>query len=422
MALFHFDVEAIRSQFPACKRTMNGFPVAYLDGPGGSQVPQRVADAITNYLFNHNANEGGAYATSMESDRLFDEAQAAMADFLGCKPGEVGFGMASTQNNFNLAFALARNLKPGDKVLITEMDHRCNRAPWEALADFGMVVDCVRVDRQTQQIDMEDYQAKLPGAKVVAFNWASNAIGTISDAKFMCALAHAHDAITVVDAVHYAAHCPIDVKAIDADVLLCSAYKFFGPHVGVIYIKESLLNTLTFYNAKVEDIMEGIRKFHFGTPAFEAICGAGEAVAFIASVGEQYAHYFEDELKGLTGRRRNVVAGMLAFDTYEMPLAKQLREGLRAIPGVTVYGPAEGQRRTSTVSFTIAGKTPLDISTILGKQGIFTWDGHFYAVELVNDVLGLKDSGGVVRLGLAPYNTRQDVDRVLKAVEAISNN
>ncbi len=417
---FKFNVDKVRSMFPACNRTLNGLPVAILDGPGGSQVPLRVANKISDYLLYHNANEHGAFDTARETDALYDESREIVADFFGCSPNEVAFGYASSQNNFNLAFAIARDLQPGDEIVITDIDHRCNRSPWLALKERGLVVKSVAVNRETQEIDLADLKAKLsPKTKVAAFNWASNALGTISDVKTMCKMAHEYGAITVVDAVHYAAHCPIDVKDIDTDVLICSAYKFFGPHLGVIYMKDPLVDKARFYNVETEDILTGIRRFHFGTPPFELICGTAEAVLFIASIGEEYAHYFEDKLKGLTGRRRNVVAGMLAFEEYENPMAAYLRTELRKLPGVTVYGPAEGRPRTSTVVFTIDGKRPLDVCTILGDNGINSWDGDFYAVEVVNDVLQLKDKGGLIRLGLAPYNTRFDIERTLEVIKSI---
>jgi cysteine desulfurase family protein (TIGR01976 family) len=416
---FKFDVKSIRKQFPACQRMHNGFPVAYLDGPGGSQVPTRVANKISDYLLCHNANEHGAFQTSAESDMLYAEAREVVADFLGCEAGEVAFGFSSTQNNFNLAFAIGRDLKPGDEIVITDIDHRCNRSPWLALKDKGIVVKSVAVNKKTQQIDLDDLKAKLSSkTKVAAFNWASNALGTISDVKKMCALAHEVGAITVVDAVHYAAHSPIDVKLIDTDVLICSAYKWFGPHLGVIYLKKDLLDRIQFYNVQTEDLI-GIRKFHFGTPPFELICGAAEAVEFIASVGEDYEKYFTDELKGLEGRRRNVVAGMLAIEKYEDPMAVYLRTELRKLNGVTIYGPAEGQPRTSTIIFTIDGKKPSDVCKVLGDHGINTWDGDFYAVEVVNDVLGLKDVGGLIRIGLAPYNTIEDIERTIEIIKEI---
>ena len=418
---FKFDVDGLRRDFPACGRMKNGLPVAYLDGPGGTQVPLRVAEKISAYLLCHNANEHGVYDTSVETDRLFQEARGLCADFLNATPAEVAFGYSSTKNNFELAFALGRTLKAGDEVVITDIDHLCNRAPWLMLQERGVVVKSVKVDAQKQQIDMDDFSRKLSDkTKVAAFSWASNALGTVSDVKKMCALAHAVGAVTVVDAVHYAAHFPIDVKEIDTDVLLCSAYKFFGPHLGVIYMKEALVDRLRFYNVGADDISQGISKFQFGTPPFEAISGAGEAVKYIETVGNQYAACFEKELAGLTGRRRGIVAGLTAFEYYEEPLAKYMRESFRALPGVTVYGPAEGEPRTSTVVITIEGKHPSDICRTLNDNGIFAWDGDFYATVVVNDVLGLKDKGGLVRFGLAPYNTKEEVERAVSAITNIA--
>ncbi len=419
---FVFDVGCIRREFPACTRQVGGVPVAYLDAPGGSQVPARVAQAVYDYLIFHNANESGFFGTSVETERIETDARAAAADLLGCSSEEIGFNCSSTQNNFNLAFALAKRIQKSDEIVITEMEHRCNRAPWIALGeDFGAVVKIVRVDPVTQQIDMEDLRSKLsPKTKIAAFNWASNAIGTVSDVKKMCAMAHEYGAVTVVDAVHYVPHFPVCVKDIDTDVLLCSAYKWFGPHVGVIYMKSELIEALDLYNVKADDILTGVRKFHMGTPQFELIAGVTEAVEFIASVGEKYAPFFEKELGDTAGRRRNVLAGMMAFDEYEKPLAKKLREELRKVPGVKVYGPKEGEPRTSTVSITIEGIRPSEACKILGAKGIYAWDGDFYAVELVNDTLGLRDAGGVIRFGLAPYNTEGDIDRTIQVIREIA--
>ena len=415
---FIFDVDAIRKDFPACERIKNGKSVAYLDGPGGTQVPRSVAEKVTAYMLYHNANEHGVYDTSCETDRLVSEARGLCADFLNAKPSEVAFGHSSTKNNFDLAFAIGRELTQGDEILITDIDHVSNRAPWLSLAERGVIVKSVSIDLEKHQIDMQDFKSKLSArTKVAAFNWASNALGTVSDVKLMCALAHEYGAITVVDAVHYAAHFPMDVKEIDTDVLFCSAYKFFGPHIGVIYIRQELIDRLQIYNVGADDVSEGISKFQFGTPPFELICGAGEAVKYIADVGEKYAPQFEKELEGSSGRRRNIVAGILAFDQYEEPLAKYMREEFRKLPGVTVYGPAEGEPRTSTIIITIEGKRPADVCRILNDNGVFAWDGDFYAIHLVNEVLGLKDKGGLIRFGLAPYITKEEVERAVEVIK-----
>lgn len=420
MSEFKFDVEALRAQFPACQLKVAGEPIAYLDGPGGTQVPQRVIDAITNHLINNNANEGGCFKASYAVDDVEQNAFQAAADFLGCSAQEVGFNCGSTQLNYNFSVNYVKMMQPGDEVIITEIDHRCNSQPYRRLAGLGMVVKTVRLDPETQQLDFEDFKAKLsPKTKVVAVNWAANAIGTITDVKKYIDAAHEVGAVTVIDAVHYAAHRPVDVKAIGTDVLLCSPYKWFGPHMGLIYMNSELLESLDFNNAGAEDVSHGSRKFHMATPQYELLCGMTEAVNFIADLGAGYTEYFANELTGLEGRRKNIVAGMMAIDEYEAPLATKLRTGLREISSVTVYGPAEGEPRTPTVAFTMEGHTPEEIGKALGDRGINAWHGDFYAIETI-EALGLTQSGGVVRFGLAPYCTEYDIDRALATVRSLA--
>ena len=416
---FKSDVEAIRAQFPACKLEVEGAPIAYMDGPGGTQVPQRVVDRIVKYLIEENANEGGNFKAGRLAEIFEDEAREAAADFLGCEPGEIGFNCSSSQNNSNFAHALARGLEPGAKVLTNQLEHQCNYAPWIHMGMDGFNCEVVKMDTVTQQIDLEDFKAKLtPDTKLVSLNWASNGLGTVTDVKKLIAMAHEVGALTVVDAVHYAAHFPIDVKDIDTDVLVCSAYKWFGPHVGVIYMKKDLIEKLGFYNVMAEDIATGPRRFHMGTPQYELLVGVTEAINFIASVGEEYAKCFVDKRAGLTGRRRNIVAAMEAFDKYESGLALQLRNGLRDIPGVHVYGPAEGEARTPTVVFTVDGFTTDEVAAMLGNRGINSWHGDYYAVQIMK-AMGVYDKGGMVRLGLAPYVTQSDIDRTLHAIRAM---
>ena len=417
---FKFDVEAVRREFPACSLEIDGVPIAYLDGPGGTQLPQRVLDAITGYLINDNANEDGNFKASLKARDVEQSAREAAADFLGCDPEEIGFNCSSTQNCYNLAINLSKNFKPGDELIVTEIDHRCNIAPWESLQRLGCVIKMVRLDPETQELDFEDYKSKLSDrTKVVAVNWASNALGTITDVKKYIDEAHKYGALTVVDAVHYSAHLPIDVKAIDTDALLCSPYKWFGPHMGVIYLKKEIIADLDFNNANADDIKEGARKFHMGTPQYEQLCGIKEAVNFISSLGEKYSDDFAAETRTLKGRRKNVISGMLAIDAYEAPLSEKLRKGLRRIDGVNVYGPAEGRPRTPTVVFTMDNYTPDFVTKIFGSKAINSWNGDFYAVEAI-EALGLAESGGVIRLGLAPYCTEADIDRVLSTVSSIA--
>jgi len=419
MSQFKFNLEDLRVQFPALAKTVNGYPAAYLDGPGGTQVPVRVVNKINDYLYYHNANHEGAFATSRESDKLYSDARETYADFLNCMPDEIGFGANSSSNNLKLAFGILRTiLNPGDEVLITDIDHEGNRSPWRTLEDFGIVVKSAAVDPKTCTLIMDDFAAKLSSkTKVVAVNWASNGCGTITDVKKCIGLAHEKGAITVIDAVHYAPHRWIDVKEIDTDVLICSAYKFFGPHLGIIYVKKELGEKLKTVRIMAYDNENMPWKLETGTPAFELACGAAEAVEFIADIGKGHEQYFKSELGSLSGRRRYIVAGMMAIDAYEEPIAKKLRTGLNKIEGVTVYGPPEDHPRTSTVTFAVTGVHANKVATYLGERGLFVWDGDYYAVQLINHVLDMEEMGGLVRVGLAPYNTEDEIERLIKAVQ-----
>ncbi|HWQ78256.1 MAG TPA: cysteine desulfurase-like protein [Anaerovoracaceae bacterium] len=418
MVDFSFHVDYVREQFPCLSKTVNGHPAAFLDGPGGSQVPRSVVEKINDYLYYHNANAHGAFVTSQESDALFWDARVAVADFLNCEPREVAFGANSSSNNFKLAFGLLRDMEPGDEVIITEIDHEGNRSPWGVLEKHGMVIKCVKVNPETCTLDIDDYKSKLTDrTKLVAVNWASNAVGTVTDVKTFVKLAHEKGAYTVVDAVHYAPHKPIDVKDIDTDFLVCSAYKFFGPHIGILYAKASVGEKIDPIRVMANDNTEIPDKFETGTLAMELASGAAAAVDFIADLGRVHEQYFETELSGLAGRRRQIVAGMLTIEAYEDPMAKKLRTELTAIDGVRVYGPPEGMPRTSTVSFTVKGANAHDVAKFLAERGIFVWDGDFYAIQIVNKVFGLEEQGGLVRIGLAPYNTIYEIERTIQAVK-----
>ena len=420
---FKFHLDYVREQFPCLSKTVNGHPAAFLDGPGGTQVPRSVVEAMNDYLYYHNANSHGSFATSRESDSLFWEAREAMADFLNCEAREVAFGSNSSTNNFLLAFALLRDMKEGDEVVITEIDHEGNRSPWRTLADFGIVVKVVRVDPETFILDLDDYKSKLsPRTKVVAVNWASNATGTVTDVKEFIRLAHEVGALTVVDAVHYALHKTIDVREIDTDFLICSAYKFFGPHIGVLYAKASVGERIKSIRVLADDNTDMPSKFEIGTLSMESAAGAMAAVNFIAGLGRVHESYFADELEGLAGRRRLVVAGIKAIEAYEDPLALKLRTELAAIDGVKVYSPPEGTPKTSTVSFTMDGVNANEIGTFLGDHGIFVWDGDFYAIHIVNNVLKLGEQAWLVRIGLAPYNTPAEIDRTIELVKKFREN
>lgn len=417
-ANFKFNVDYIREQFPALSVTVNGLPAAFLDGPGGTQVPKRVADKVNEYMFYRNANEMGAFKTSQESDQSVLDARGVFAEFFNCDPEEVAFGENTSSINFKLSYAFARALKPGDEVLITNIDHEGNRSPWRVLEDFGIVVKCVDINPKTITLDFEDFKEKLSDkTKILAINWAANSCGTVSDVKKFIAEAHRYGAITVVDAVHYAPHKVIDVKEIDTDILVCSAYKFFGPHLGVVYVRRALGDKLVSTRVMAGDNTEMPLKMETGTLAMELVNGAAEAVEFIADCGRLHADQLEDELTGLSGLRRNIVAGLRAFEIYEEGLANKLREELGKIDGLKIYGPVAEAPRTSTVSFTIEGVNSNEIAKFFAEKGLFVWDGDFYAIATINNVLGLEPMGGFLRVGFAPYNLMSDVERVVEAVK-----
>lgn len=415
---FKFNIDYVREQFPCLCKTVNGNAAAFLDGPGGTQVPVRVVNKINDYLYYRNANAHGAYKTSQESDKIYWEAREVFADFLNCSPEEVVFGENTSTNNFKLALGLVRTMKTGDEVLVTDLDHEGNRSPWRTLQDFGIVVKSAKVHPETCTLDFEDFKSKLSNkTKVVAVNWASNACGTITDVKKCIDEAHKYGALTVVDAVHYAPHKWIDVKEINTDFLLCSAYKFFGPHIGILYVKKEIGEKVKSIRVMANDNTDMPFKFETGTPAMELAAGAAEAVEFIADIGRKHEEFFTEDLRGLSGRRRYIVAGMMAIDAYEEPMAKRLRTELSKIEGLKIYGPPEGHPRTSTVSFTLDGVNANEIAKFLGEKGIFVWDGDFYAIEIVNNVLKLEEQGGLLRIGLAPYNTEEEITRTIEAVK-----
>jgi cysteine desulfurase family protein (TIGR01976 family) len=416
-----FDVAYVRSQFPALRRVIDGHPVAYFDAPGGTQTPQRVLDAVTDYLVNHNSNTHGFFAATEETDAMLEQAHRAAADFLGCDPAEVSYGANMTTLNYLLAEALVREMEPGDEVVITALDHEANRGPWLRLAERGIVIREVPVDTATCTLDWTAFEELVrPGlTKVVALGYASNAVGTVNDVARAAALARAAGAWSVVDAVHYALHGPIDVRAVGCDFLLCSAYKFFGPHVGLMFARREATEQLEPLRLRTQE-QQAPFIWETGTLNHEGLAGTTAAIDFIADLGERHVALVEDRLPaGLKGRRRAVVAGMLAGEVYEQPLAKGLREQLAGIPGVTLYGPPEGSPRTSTVSFTLDGFTAEQACRALGARGIFAWDGHFYAIRLV-EVLGLMERGGLIRVGLAPYTTQGELERLVTAVGDLS--
>ncbi len=411
-----FDPETVRGQFPALSREVGGAPAVYLDGPGGTQVPQRVIDAVVAYYRECNSNTGGAFEPSRRTDDLLRETRRALADFLGA-PGPAGIKFAAnmTAHTFALSRAIGATLRPGDEVLVTGLDHEANVSPWEALGERGVRVVKVEVDPVECTLDLLDLEAKLTDrTRVVAVGYASNAVGTINDVAAICGQARRLGALTYVDAVHYAPHGPIDVQALGCDFLVCSAYKFFGPHLGVLWAREEVLAELPTYKVRpAEDPVE------LGTQNHAAVAGLAAALAYLEAIGTDPVE--PEAGRPGAGRRQGLRRAMDRIREYEAALCERLLTGLTALPGVRVWGiadPARSAHRTPTVAITVAGRHPRSIAEALGRRGIFVWDGDFYARALI-ERLGLRESGGLVRLGLVHYNTAAEVDRLLATLGAV---
>lgn len=416
------DLSFCRSEFPSLGVSVNGHPAAYFDGPGGTQVPRRVMDAMIDYYSRMNANIHGLFKNSQETDALIDRARQALADLLNApSPRQIAFGQNMTTINFNLSRAIGRTIKPGDEVIVTELDHDANVAPWLALEEQGAVIKWVKVKTDTCTLDFADLEQKLsPRTRVVAMGHASNATGTVNDVKRATELAHSVGALMVVDAVHSTPHRVIDVQEIGCDFLLCSVYKFFGPHgVGVLYGKQEAFAALRTYKVRPQDEVPPT-KFETGTLNHEGLAGAIAAVEFIADLGRRVRGGSAPLApEGTPERRAQLVAGMEAIAEHEQPLVRMLLDGLGQVPGLRIYGPPAGHPRTPTVSFTLEGHRAPEIARTLGEQGLFVWDGDFYAKTVV-EMLGLNERyGGLLRIGLAPYNTADEVSRLIKAVAAL---
>lgn len=410
------NLDWIRAQFPALAETVNGQPAIFFDGPGGTQVTQTVIAAIADYLTRSNANTHGAFVTSQRTDATLAAAHAAMADLLGCDPAEVAFGPNMTTLTFALSRAIGRELGPGDEIVVTRLDHDANVAPWRALEERGVTVRAVDIDVEDCTLDMADFAAQIgPRTKLVAVGYASNAVGTINDVRAVVEMAHAVGALAFVDAVHYAPHGPIDVRALDCDFLACSVYKFFGPHIGCLYGKRAHLERLRPYKVRPASDAAPDR-WQTGTQNHEGLAGTVAAVEYLAALPSAAAN------GAARDRRTALLAAMQSIQAYERTLSERLIAGLLAIPGLTFYGirePARFDARTPTVSFRLAGHTPRAIAEYLAHQGIFVWDGNYYALSLT-ERLGVEESGGMVRVGLVHYNTAAEIDRLLAALEGLA--
>jgi cysteine desulfurase family protein (TIGR01976 family) len=406
-----FDVASIRRQFPALQRPVNGRLPLFLDGPGGTQVPQTVVDAVGNYLTTANANHGGAFTTSRRSDELVRNAHQAIADLLNApSPDEIVFGLNMTSLTFQLSRSFGRTLKAGDEVLVTRLDHDANVSPWTLAArDAGAEVRTVDIHLEDCTLDLDDFRRQLsPRTRLVALTCASNGCGTMPDVAALTRAAHDAGARVYLDAVHYAPHGVIDVQAWGCDFLACSAYKFFGPHIGILWGRFDLLDALPVY--KVRPAPKALpERWMTGTQSHEGIAGAAAAVDYLASLG------------GSDGsRRERLVRGMTAVRHYETGLARRLLEGLAARPRYRVHGisdPARLDQRAPTVSVTCQDRTPRQLAEHLASREIYAWSGNFYALNLT-ERLGIEDKGGLLRLGLVHYNTAEEVDLLLAALDA----
>lgn len=416
MALDREAVSTLRGEFPALQQTANGRPIIFLDGPGGTQVHGSVIEAMGRYLVEANSNLHGTFLFTRRTDETLAAGRAALVDLLNARrPEEIVFGPNMTSLTFALSRAIGRVLKPGDEIVVTRLDHDANVAPWLALEEQGAVVRHVDFDPADCTLDMASLEAAItPRTRLLALGYASNAVGTVNDVARAVALAHAVGAWVYVDAVHYAPHGTIDVQALDCDFLVCSVYKFFGPHLGALYGRYELLDLLPAYKVRPARSTPP-EKFETGTQSFENIAGATAAVDYLASVGNRFGAEFAAAFPGLSGRRRDLKAGLAAIGAYERGLCEQLVAGLQQIPGVRIYGIVETERfeqRVPTLSITVEGLTPREIAARLDEANIFAWSGNFYAVA-VTERLGLEAQGGLLRLGLAHYTTAEEVETLL---------
>ena len=398
------DSISLRKKFPSLHRVHNNYPMIFLDGPGGTQVPEEVIQSISSYYQKSNSNTHGEFITTRETDEIVHDARSKMAALLGAESAStISFGQNMTTLNYSLAHGIGRILKPGDEILITQLDHEGNRGPWWMLRQYGIAVREIAV-KQDGTLDYDDFAQKMnERTRLVAMGMASNALGTVNDVGFARALTYQYNAWLMLDAVAYAPHFSIDVQSIGCDFLLCSAYKFYGPHVGILYSKPGLLNRLHTDRLITND-QSAPFCFETGTLNHAALAGVSSAVNFIASLG-----------KG-NDLRSSIVDGYKNLSAHEYRLATQLYDGLKKMTTIKIIGQDFSSRhRSPTVSFLAEGKTATQVCAHLAKKNICAWDGHFYAIRVIQ-VLGLLEKGGVTRLGVCVYNTPGEIDTVLEEI------
>jgi cysteine desulfurase family protein (TIGR01976 family) len=401
------NTNSLRSQFPSLSRLHNGKPLIFIDGPAGTQVPEYVINAMRDYYKTSNSNTHGAFITTQETDALMTSMRKTTADFLGAEgPETISVGQNMTTLNFSLARGISRVLQPGDEILITQLDHEGNRGPWLSLRERGIVVREVNL-LDNGLLDYEDFEKKInERTRLVALGMASNALGTVNDFRLVRKLSYRYNAWLLLDAVHYAPHFSIDVQEIGCDFLLCSAYKFYGPHVGILYSKPGLLDQVPTDRLRTAG-QSAPDKIETGTLNHAAMAGVKASIEFIAQQGS-----------GKT-QREKILDAYAQIGKHERALAEKLYNGLKAIPGVKIIGQPFGSvQRSPTISFVKEGKTALEVCTYLAAQNICAWDGHFYAIHAI-EVLGLLEKGGVTRMGISAYNTEEEIEQVLQVMESV---
>lgn len=409
------NVQSLRTQFPALNELYNGRPAVFFDNPGGTQVPQRVIDAMVDYLTRRNANTHGVFETSRRSDETIAQARQAAADLLGAEVDEIVFGNNMTSLTFQLAHSLAAEFRPHAEIVVTRADHDANIAPWLLLAeDTGVQIRWAEVDTEDCTLDMDHLRSLInERTKLVAVGYASNLTGAINDVGTITDWARAAGAYTFIDAVQYAPHGLIDVKTLNCDFLACSAYKFFGPHVGILYGKREHLARLRAYHVRPAGDLPP-DKWETGTKNHEGLAGVAAAIDYIAEVGVRYGDAIPS-----ASRRQQLAAAWPAIHAYEQMLIERLIEGLEVVPGVRIYGVSDRyawDKRVATVSIRKEGTSPQELAETLAAQNVFAWNGNFYALELSRR-LGAEPNGGFLRLGLVHYNTLDEIDRCLRVLE-----
>ncbi|MCK5349180.1 MAG: cysteine desulfurase-like protein [Desulfobacula sp.] len=396
-----------RDDFPSLKQEINGYPLAYFDGPGGTQVPQSVIDAVSDYYYTSNANFHGNFITSRRTDQVVEGTREKIAAFLGADgPENISYGHNMTTLNFSLSRAFGSWLNPGDEIVITQLDHEANRGPWLALRENGIVVREVAL-LPDGLLDYNDFENKInEKTRLVAMGYSSNVTGTINNVPLVRKMTYKTGAMLLVDAVHYVPHFPLDVTALGVDFLLCSAYKFYGPHIGILYSNGENLNRLPTFNLRTQ-LQHAPYCIETGTLNHAAIAGVNAAIDYIETFGE-----------GDSARSR-MVSAMKEINRYEDAVYKDISKKLKAIETLTIIGPSDIKvKKAPTISFDIAGINPSDVCNYLGEQGICAWNGHFYGIR-PTEIFGYLEKGGLTRVGVSVYNTMEEVDRLIAAVTTL---